>query len=103
MHYMSQILKPSGICLFLFLQRYSLFHIKGIFGVTIVFYFQCTLSIYHLSINLGKKREEGGGEGGQHIMIFRITSELKWFLVLGDVSQRRREITRKYNLNGFKP
>ena len=60
---MSQILKPSGICLFLFLQRYSLFHIKGIFGVTIVFYFQCTLSIYHLSINLGKKGKKGGGEG----------------------------------------
>jgi len=26
---------------------YSLFHIKGIFGVTIVFYFKCTLSTYH--------------------------------------------------------
>ena len=26
-------------------QNYSLFHIKGIFGVTIVFYFKCTLSI----------------------------------------------------------
>ena len=25
---------------------YSLFHIKGIFGVTIVFYFECTLSTY---------------------------------------------------------
>ena len=28
-------------------ETYSLFHIKGIFGVTIVFYFKCALSIYH--------------------------------------------------------